>query len=231
MPLRSCTAFGTGRVGQPLDQRPLVDVGERLGVDVGRVVGRAALDREPDALDHAGAAAPAAAQAHPDPAAGAGVLLQPARHLVRAEHGRRSRRSRSRPPARLAVSVWNSRSRSTRNCRLSKSLCTSSRSHWPSTQVLRADRHRHVPDQLGQLPVAQHAGQVRPQRVAGLALDLVDPLDQRGQRAELADPLGRGLLADARHARQVVAGVAAQRGEVRILRGGQPVPRLDLRPG
>ena len=73
------------------------------------------------------------------------------------------------------------------------------------------------PDQLGQLAVEQHGGQVRAQRVPGLAPDLVDPVDQVAQRAELADPLRGRLLADARDARQVVRRVAAQRREVRVL--------------
>ncbi len=61
------------------------------------------------------------------------------------------------------------------------------------------------------------------ERVAGLALDLVDPVDQVLERAELHDPLGRGLLADAGDGGQVVARVAAQGGEVRVLGRGQPV--------
>ena len=75
-----------GRVGQPVDQRPLVHVGERLRVHVRRVVRLAGLDRQADAGDHPGAPAPRPAQAHADPAAGAGVLGQPGRHVVRAEH-------------------------------------------------------------------------------------------------------------------------------------------------
>ena len=50
----------------------------------------------------------------------------------------------------------------------------------------RADRlGGQVGDQRGELAVAQHVGQVLAQRVARLALDLVHPVDQRGQRAEL----------------------------------------------
>ena len=43
------------------------------------------------------------------------------------------------------------------------------------------------------------------------------------QRAVLDDPLGCGLLPYAGNAGQVVTGIAAQCGEVRILLGGQPV--------
>ena len=88
----------------------------------------------------------------------------------------------------------------------------------------RADRlGGQVGDQRGELAVAQHAGQVLAQRVAGLALDLVHPVHQVGQRAELRDPLGRGLLPHARDAGQVVARVAAHGGEVGVLGRGQPV--------
>ncbi len=82
---------------------------------------------------------------------------------------------------------------------------------------------RQVGDQRGELAVAQHAAEVLAQRVAGLALDLVHPVDQGGQRAELRDPLGGGLLPHAGDAGQVVARVAAQGGEVGVLRWGQPV--------
>ncbi len=77
--------------------------------------------------------------------------------------------------------------------------------------------------QLGELAVAEDVAEVVAERVAGLALDLVDPVDQVLERAELHDPLGRGLLADAGDGGQVVARVAAQGGEVRVLGRGQPV--------
>ena len=77
--------------------------------------------------------------------------------------------------------------------------------------------------QLGELPVAEDVAEVLAERVACLALDLVDAVDQVLERAELHDPLGRGLLADAGDGGQVVARVAAQRGEVRVLGRGQPV--------
>ncbi len=94
---------------------------------------------------------------------------------------------------------------------------------WPHLQ-------RHVADQLRELAVAQDACQVIAQCVARLALDLVDAVNQVGQRAELGDPPCRGLFPDTRDARQVVAGVAAQGSEVGILRRGQPVlsPRRTL---
>jgi hypothetical protein len=55
------------------------------------------------------------------------------------------------------------------------------------------------------------------QRVARLALDLVDAVGELRERPELADPLGGRLLPDAGDARQVVAGIAAQRREIRVL--------------
>ena len=90
-------------------------------------------------------------------------------------------------------------------------------------QRVRGLRQRHILDQLGEVPVEDHAGHVRPQRVAHLAAHRVDVVDQPLQRAVLDDPFGSGLLPHAGNAGQVVAGVAAQRGEVRVLLGGQPV--------
>ena len=95
-------------------------------------------------------------------------------------------------------------------------------------------RQRHVLDQVGQLAVEHDVRQVGAQRVADLALHRVDLVDKRLQRAVLGDPLRRGLLPHARDAGQVVARVAAQRGEVRILLRGQPVlveHRLRREPG
>jgi hypothetical protein len=84
-------------------------------------------------------------------------------------------------------------------------------------------RQRHVLDQIRQLAVEQDAGQVGAQRIADLALDLVDVVDQREQRAVFGDPFGRRLLADSRDAGQVVAGVSAQRREIGVLRRREAV--------
>ena len=86
-----------------------------------------------------------------------------------------------------------------------------------------------VGDQLGELPVAQHAGKVLAQGIAGLALDGVDLLGERGEAAVLAHPLGGGLLADARDVGQVVARVAAQGREIGVLGRGQAVLLLHRR--
>lgn len=81
---------------------------------------------------------------------------------------------------------------------------------------------RHVAPELGELAVVDHLAEVLAELVADLALHLVDPGDQLGERAELLDPLGGGLLAHARDVGEVVAGVAAQGGEVGILLGVRP---------
>ena len=90
-------------------------------------------------------------------------------------------------------------------------------------QLIRRGLQRHVPHQLGQLAVERDRIEVGAQRVPDLALDLIDPVDQLAQRAELLDPLGGRLLPHPRDARQVVRGVAAQRREVRVLDRGQAV--------
>ena len=93
----------------------------------------------------------------------------------------------------------------------------------PHDEVGRAGVERDVADQLGELAVEQHPGEVGAQRVARLALDLVDAVGELGERAELAHPLGRRLLPHPRDVRQVVAGVAPQGGEVGVLRRREPV--------
>ena len=91
--------------------------------------------------------------------------------------------------------------------------------------------HLDIPDQLGEPAVEQHRGKVLPQRVTGLAPDLVHPVDQSLQRAELSHPLRCGLLAHPRDTRQVVGGITAQGCVVRVLLRGQAVARHDLRGG
>ena len=101
-----------------------------------------------------------------------------------------------------------------------------SRLHAAGDQVGRGsadDVGGHVGHQGRELTVAQHAAQVGAQRVTGLALDLIHPVHQGLQGAKVLDPLGRGLLTHAGDAGQVVAAVAAQRREVRVLRRRQAV--------
>jgi hypothetical protein len=84
-------------------------------------------------------------------------------------------------------------------------------------EIGRLHRQIQVADQLVDLVVAQHVGQVGAQALAGLALDLVDPLDERVEAAVLGDPLGRRLRADTRHAGQVVAVVADESREIAVV--------------
>lgn len=90
-------------------------------------------------------------------------------------------------------------------------------------------RQRHIFDQFGQFTVEDDVGQIGPQRITDFALDLVDIVDQRLQGAVLDDPFGGGLLAHpGGDAGQVIARVAAQRGEVGgVLGGREPVLGLD----
>lgn len=79
--------------------------------------------------------------------------------------------------------------------------------------------------------VELHGVQMLAEVGARLALDLLGALHQLRERTELVDPLRGGLLADARDAGEVVGRVAAQRGEVRVLGGGQAVLLEDLLRG
>ena len=84
--------------------------------------------------------------------------------------------------------------------------------------VVEVHLHRHVAPEQHHPGVLPHPllvlGQRRPQ-LGRLGIEvLVDPVDAAVGR----DQLGRRLLADAGHARQVVARVAPQRGVLRVLR-------------
>ena len=90
-------------------------------------------------------------------------------------------------------------------------------------EVVEFHVERHVPDEFGQVPVDQHLRQRLAKGVTGLAPNVPDVIDQAVERAVLADPLRRGLLAHTRDAGEVVTRVASQRGEVGILGRGQAV--------
>ncbi|GMA85045.1 hypothetical protein GCM10025868_02950 [Angustibacter aerolatus] len=121
-----------------------------------------------------------------------------------------------------ASTVANSRSRSTRNSRPSKTWCTSSRSHWRRSRSAGFSGRLEVAHQSVEAPVAQHALEVLAQVVAGLALDLVDVGHHALQAAVQVDPLGGRLRPDARDAGQVVAALAHQRRQVGVALGGRP---------
>ncbi len=98
----------------------------------------------------------------------------------------------------------------------------------PEAQLMGAHRQLDGAHQLGELPVAHDGREVFTKRVTRLTGHLVHPIDQLVERAELADPLRSGLLPHSRNRGEVVGRIAPQRGEVRVLGGGQAVFRLDL---
>ena len=94
-------------------------------------------------------------------------------------------------------------------------------------EVLRADGQLDVAQQAVERAVATHVVEVLAQVAADDAGDLVGVLEQRVERAELAEPLDRGLLADLGHAGQVVARLADERGDVGVLLGRHAVALDD----
>ncbi len=234
-PLGVVQRLGPPRVREPGGQRRLVLLGQGHRVDEGA---RAVGGRDGQRGERAGAAAPAALYGQAGPVGAGSVLVQPLRHLagpgpgdrhVEAGVGAAGRGLLARRRAGDAV-----RQRRvqpvTEHPELERveELVDLLPVPGGRAQVQRADVQRHVPGQLGELPVAQHGGEVLAELVSGLALDLVHPVDKLGQRAEVGDPLGGGLFPHPGDARQVVAGVAAQRGEVRVLRGREAVLGGDL---
>ena len=90
---------------------------------------------------------------------------------------------------------------------------------------------RDIANHLGELAVEHHAGQVGTQSVANFALHLVHVGDELLERPVLHDPLGSRLLTHTGDAGQIVAGVAAKSGEIRILRRRQAILCFDLTRG
>ena len=193
---------------------PRLPSGAAIAIRV--IVAGAATPRAGDTTRRAARAARACSSSHPATSSGPSDLARRARSPGRRPPARRP--TASRRAARAAPG--------TAACRTA--CCTASRSHCPSCEVGGPELERYVAAQLGELPVADHAGEVVAQRVAGLARHLVDPVDQLVERAELPDPLRRRLLPHAGDRRQVVARVAAQRREVGVLRRRQAVLLLDL---
>ena len=125
--------------------------------------------------------------------------------------------------------VSKSRSRSTRNSSPSKSVCTSWRSHGCIARRGGVDRKVEVGDQRVESPVADHVAEVLAQRLALLAGDLVGVGDDAVEAVVLVDPPGREAGADARDTRQVVGGLAHDRGQLGIAGRWHAVLRLDGR--
>ena len=90
-------------------------------------------------------------------------------------------------------------------------------------EIVRADLKVHVRDHLRERAVHLHLLDAVAEVLARHALNLIRVGDELVERTVLEDPLGGGLLADLRHARQVIRRVAAQRREVRVLRRGELV--------
>ncbi len=226
--------LGPAGIGQPARQRPLVVLGERGRVEVGAgPVGGG----QGQPVQGPGAPAPGAADRHAGPAAARRVLGQPAGHLLRP--GQRDLHVER--PGRLVAGVGRGghpadsvRQRGVEAVPQDpelegvEQLVDLLAVPLGGAQVGRPGLQRDVAGELGELPVAQHVGQVLPEVVPGPALDLVHPVHQLGQRAVLGDPFGRGLLPDPRDAGQVVARVAAQGGVVGVLDRGEAVLGGDL---
>ncbi len=206
-------------VTEPAGQRPLVVGVELFGHEIGRgPVGAG----QRDAGQGADPPPPGAAKRQADPPAVAGVRVEPVADLAGLEPadvdleavlglGCRGGQRREEPIAQHP------------ELQVVEELVDVVALPRCSGEIADMDIERHRLDQLGQLPVADHAGQVLAQRDTDLAADGVDPGDQLIERPVLAHPLGRGLLTHPGDARQVVAGVAAQRREVGVLRRGQVV--------
>ena len=186
-PFASCSGLGPGRVGQPRRQRRVV-----VGVQGGRVEPRASA---PSAVATASAVTSPVPRpqvpstASPGARAAAGVRGEPGRPPRPAPGcssvDRRSpRRPRARPPP--ASGRAGRAAPGTAACRT-----PGARRRGPTVrtrEVRRADRQRHVADQLGERRLRTHRREVLAQRVARLARDLVDAVDQRGRASRTHGP-------------------------------------------
>ena len=109
--------------------------------------------------------------------------------------------------------------------------------HRLHVEVLRADGQLDVAQQAVERAVAADVVEVLAEVAADDAGDLVGVLEQGVERAELPEPLDRGLLAHLRDAGQVVARLADERRDVGVLLGphavalddGRGVVALELR--
>ncbi len=222
-PLDIVRRLGRSGVGQPGRQRLLIFLRQRADIDE---CTRAVSGGERDAGQVAVAARPLPGARQPDPVAVAGVLVQPRRQLA----GLHEPTGDLEALLHLGLGAGQRREQPVaQHPELQVVEQPVHRIAVPGTrrQVRRHRLQRNVANQLGQLPVEQHRRQVLAQRRTGLALDLVHPVHQVSQRAELLDPLGDGLFPHPRDLRQVVRRVAAQRREVRVLLRRQAVLVLD----
>ena len=216
-PLASWSTLGLAGVREPAGQRLLVG-----DVELGRCVTYAA----PSSVANASAVrSPVPARQWPTgcmptrAAARAWSASQPASSPASS-----TRIETSKPESSIVASssvgiASSSRVRSTWNSRPSKSVCTACRSHDGQARSVRPGLEVEVADQRVETAVADHVAEVLAQRLTLLAGDLVGMGDDVVEAVVLVDPLRRVALAHAGHARQVVGGLADQRGELRIALG------------
>ena len=84
-------------------------------------------------------------------------------------------------------------------------------------QRVEVDLDRHVRPDGDELAALERHVAMRGQRLALARLQLVQPGEEAVQAPELRDQIDRALLADARHTRHVVAGIADERQDVHDL--------------
>ncbi|CAK7285478.1 hypothetical protein SGPA1_31351 [Streptomyces misionensis JCM 4497] len=224
--------LGARRVRQPGRERVLVGLVQLGGVEPG---GRSPGRRQGDLGDRAGAQRPGVDGG--DAQGPRAVLGEPAGQLAGAQHGAVDLHALGGDRRGLGLGgagVHGEQALAQRRVADLQGV----QDHRDALAVVR--QPLQVGDRLGQLHLALQLGQdaveldrlqMVAEVLARLALDLVDALDQLGEGAELVDPLGGGLLADAGDAGEVVGRVAAQGGEVRVLGGRQAVLLLDLLRG
>ena len=94
-------------------------------------------------------------------------------------------------------------------------------------QVVHGDAQINVADQCVDLAVELDLFEVLAQRLALLAADLVGVFDDLVEPAELVDPFGGESVTHTRHAGDVVRGLAAQRGQIGVLRRRHVILLLD----
>ena len=194
-PLASCSALGRAGSASHARQRRLAPAASSVDqVDVRRgAVGRGDGDR-PRRRRCRAPSVPTTCT--PGPRAGRRARPATPATSLGAEHARRRRRSRARPPARRRSRVANSRSRSTRNSRPSKTWWTCSRSQDRRCRSATLDRAAsRSPTSWLSRRLRSTAVEVLAQALAGLAGDLVDVRDDAVEVAVLVDPLGGGLRA------------------------------------